>query len=126
MTDCLRYTVDGSDALEAKLEGICRTALDGVRALIPARTLLGLVLAGDHAVGEGGVLRSDGDERFFGDLRFHVLLRGNARSAEKNFRRGLDELAEKLALKADVERVGERLDGRLVIQILQRMHDGEL
>lgn len=98
-----RFTVDGSAALEARLAAICERVEEGVRALIPANRLQGLLLAGGYGRGEGGVLKQDDADQPYNDMEFYVLVRGNAVLGEREFRGALAHLGESLAPVAGLE-----------------------
>jgi len=98
-----RFTIDGSDALEQRLQMVCEAAAAGVRARFGPGRLEGLLLGGGYGRGEGGVLSgSEGDEPY-NDLEFYVLLRGDPRVNEKIHRKSLHGLAEKLEKAAGIE-----------------------
>src|SRR6185437_1721005 len=73
----LRFTMDGSDALEKHLARICEKVLGGVRALISENKLEALVLGGGYGRGQGGVLKTNSGDAPYNDLEFYVFLRGN-------------------------------------------------
>jgi len=98
-----RFTLDGSAALEAHLQRTCDEVLSGVRTLIPAGKLDGLLLGGGYGRGEGGVLRTSAGDQPYNDLEFYVFLRGNAVLSERQFRQPLHELGEKLSPAAGLE-----------------------
>jgi hypothetical protein len=98
-----RFTLDGSTDLEAHLQKTCDQVLAGVRALIPATKLAGLLLGGGYGRGEGGVLRSPAGDLPYNDLEFYVFVRGNAVLAERQFRHPLHELGEQLTPAAGLE-----------------------
>lgn len=98
-----RFTIDGSDALEARLEDTCRKVVAGISALVPARKLQAVLLGGGYGRGEGGVLRSSEGDVPYNDLEFYVFLRGNAVLAERQFRHALHELGERLTPEAGLE-----------------------
>ena len=92
-----RFTLDGSDALEAYLEELCGNVREGVRRLIPADRLDAVLLGGGYGRGEGGVLRTPSGDRPYNDLESFVFVRGNALLAERQFREPLHELGERLS-----------------------------
>lgn len=98
-----RFTLDGSDALEAHLARVCERVLAGVAALVPAAALEGLLLAGGYGRGEGGVLRTPGGDEPYNDLEFYVFVRGNAILAERRFRDPLHQLGHQLSPEAGLE-----------------------
>ena len=98
-----RFTIDGSPALEAHLAATCDAVLAGVRGLIPADRLEGLLLGGGYGRGEGGVLKTPDGDRPYNDLEYYVFVRGNAILAEKQFRHALHELGESLSPAAGLE-----------------------
>ena len=99
----VRFTLDGSPALEAHLAGVCEQVRDGVRALVPADKLDAVLLGGGYGRGEGGVLRTPDGDRPYNDLESFVFVRGNAVLAERQFRRPLHELGERLSPAAGLE-----------------------
>ena len=98
-----RFTLDGSAALESHLQNICEQVLAGVRRLIPADRLEGLLLGGGYGRGEGGVLRTPAGDLPYNDLEFYVFVRGQAVLAERQFRQPLHELGESLSPAAGLE-----------------------
>ena len=98
-----RFTLDGSPALEAHLQATGEQVLAGVRQLIPAGRLEGLLLGGGYGRGEGGVLRGPAGDQPYNDLEFYVFVRGQAVLAERQFRQLLHELGESLSPAAGLE-----------------------
>lgn len=98
-----RFTLDGDLALEEHLSLTCDRIADGIRGLIPARTLEGLLLGGGYGRGEGGVWRSASGDRPYNDLEFYVFLRGNRHLNERLHGRALHVLGEILTPQAGVE-----------------------
>ncbi|MDB6125655.1 MAG: hypothetical protein JWQ71_4648 [Pedosphaera sp.] len=92
-----RFTLDGSEALEAQLAEMCRRVLSGVQSLIPAPELEALVLGGGYGRGQGGVFKTVSDDRPYNDLEFYVFVRGNILLSERKYRRPLHELGERLS-----------------------------
>jgi hypothetical protein len=92
-----RFTVDGSDGLESHLAQICRNVLGGVKSLIPATCLEALVLGGGYGRGQGGVLKTDGDDKPYNDLEFYVFVHGNAVLSEHRYHHALEELGNRLS-----------------------------
>ncbi|MEI7533284.1 MAG: hypothetical protein WCK57_02865 [Verrucomicrobiae bacterium] len=99
----IRFTLDGSKALEAHLAQTCEKVLAGVKSLVPAAQLEGIALGGGYGRGEGGVLKTPGGDQPYNDLEFFVFIRGNAILAERKFRHPLHELGESLSPDADLE-----------------------
>ena len=81
----------------------CDLVFAGVRALIPADRLEGLLLGGGYGRGEGGVLRTPTGDQPYNDLEFYVFVRGQALLAERQFRQPLHELGERLSPAAGLE-----------------------
>ncbi len=93
----MRFTVDGSEALESRIA----RDLDGVReaalSAVGAENLSALILGGGYGRGEGGVYVVDGEERVYNDYDFFVVVPYSSRKRRK-------WLAEQLlAVKAAVE-----------------------
>ncbi|MEI6074102.1 MAG: hypothetical protein WCS94_00925 [Verrucomicrobiota bacterium] len=98
-----RFTMDGSDALESQLEATCEKVLTGVKALVPATMLEGILLGGGYGRGEGGVLKTAAGDQPYNDLEFYVFIRGNAILGERKFRHSLHDLGERLSPAAGLE-----------------------
>ena len=98
-----RFTIDGSPALESHLAQTCDQVLAGVRQLVPAAQLDGVLLGGGYGRGEGGVLKTPAGDQPYNDLEFYVFLRGNAILAERKYRLPLHELGESLSPAAGLE-----------------------
>ena len=98
-----RFTQDGNAALESHLQTTCEHVLAGVRRLIPADRLEGLLLGGGYGRGEGGVLRTLEGDLPYNDLEFYVFVRGQSVLAERQFRQPLHELGESLSPAAGLE-----------------------
>lgn len=98
-----RFTLDGSDALEAHLASVCDRVAQEVARIIPAARLDGLLLAGGYGRGEGGVLREASCDRPYNDLEFYVFVRGNAFLAERMYRGALHKLGARLSPEAGLD-----------------------
>ncbi len=98
-----RFTLDGSAELERHLDSVCTQVREGVRALVPASQLDGLLLGGGYGRGEGGVLRTTAGDQPYNDLEFYVFVRGNAVLAERRYRAALQELGHRLSPAAGLE-----------------------
>lgn len=92
-----RFTIDGSPALESRLEAICGLVRERVLQVVGHACLEGLVLGGGYGRGEGGVLRAlDGDAPY-NDLEFYVFLNGNRLWNQHRFCAALDQLGAALS-----------------------------
>ena len=98
-----RFTHDGSPELESHLQQTCELVLAGVRRLIPADRLEGLLLGGGYGRGEGGVRRTPAGDQPYNDLEFYVFVRGQAVLAERQYHQPLHELGESLSPAAGLE-----------------------
>jgi len=98
-----RFTIDGSAPLESHLAATCEKVLAGVKSLVPATKLDGILLGGGYGRGEGGVLKTATGDQPYNDLEFYVFIRGNAILAERKFRHPLHELGENLSPEAGLE-----------------------
>lgn len=92
-----RFTLDGSDELEALLARTCDRAAEEIRRIIPADLLEAVVLGGGYGRGEGGVLRTPAGDRPYNDLEFYVCVRGNPRWNERRFGAKLAAVAVELS-----------------------------
>jgi len=93
-----RFTVDGSDALEERLENICTQVRAGIQRIIPARKLEALVLGGGYGRGEGGVLQTLGADQPYNDIEFYVLVRGPCLWNQRKYGASLYAFAQDLSL----------------------------
>ena len=98
-----RFTMDGSDALESKLAATCEKVLSGVKSLVPAAKLEGVLLGGGYGRGEGGAMKTPVGDLPYNDLEFYVFIRGNSILAERKLRHPLHELGERLSPVAGLE-----------------------
>lgn len=98
-----RFTIDGSEALEARLADLCTQAREGVRRVIPDGALAGLALGGGYGRGEGGVLRGAAVDEPYNDLEFYVFFNGPALWVERRHRARLESLGHRLSEGAGVE-----------------------
>lgn len=92
-----RFTIDGSLALETRLQAICDQVASRVCALIPGNTLRAIVLGGGYGRGEGGVLRTSAGDAPYNDLEFYVFLNGSRLWGDYRFACPLASLAEELS-----------------------------
>jgi len=93
----VRFTIDGNELLERRLGQVCTEVARAVKAMIPARQLEAIVLAGGYGRGEGGVLRKGSIDLPYNDLEFYVFLRGNRIWQEHRYRTRLCELGDRLS-----------------------------
>src|SRR5438105_13305058 len=87
-----RFTLDGSDELEALLRQLCTHISERVARLVPEGKLEALVLGGGYGRGEGGVLTTDAGERPYNDLEFYIFLRGERLLNQKKYQPAFDIL----------------------------------
>jgi hypothetical protein len=87
-----RFTLDGSDALEAHLARICEQVRRSVQSLIPAKTLEAIVLGGGYGRGEGGVFKTAFGDQPYNDLEFYIFVRGNRLLATRKYQAGLEKI----------------------------------
>lgn len=99
----LRFTVDGDERLERRLQGICSEVAAGVRIIVPAALLEGVLLAGGYGRGEGGVLVTGDAHQPYNDMEFYVFLRGSTLMNDRRYKAALHELGESLSLGAGLE-----------------------
>jgi hypothetical protein len=98
-----RFTLDGDAALESHLAQICRSVRSGVRHIVPAHRLEGIVLGGGYGRGEGGVFRTDDGDKPYNDLEYYILIRGSTVLNERRYRHALEHLAHELSAEAGIE-----------------------
>lgn len=98
-----RFTLDGSDELEAKLNAVSVAATLGVRRIVPENRLEGLVLGGSYGRGEGGVFRTGCSDLPYNDLEFFTFVNGSCRLNERRYASALQDLSHELSRVAEVE-----------------------
>lgn len=98
-----RFTIDGSEKLEARLKAVCDDVLKLVRATVSDGKLEALLLGGGYGRGQGGVLRTSSGDEPYNDMEFYVCLRGSRLLNERKFRKRLHEIGEKLSPGAGLE-----------------------
>ncbi len=99
-----RFTLDGSDALEARVSALCAASREGVLATLGAGNVHALLLAGGYGRGEGGVLRrADGSDAPYNDLEFFVLLHGHPKLAPRRWEGALHRLGHELTPDAGID-----------------------
>ena len=98
-----RFTIDGSDALEAELSALCERARIAILDIMPARKVKALLLAGGYGRGEGGVLKTPTGDRPYNDLEFYVLHAGSDLFAEKVYASKIHHVGEELTGVAGIE-----------------------
>lgn len=97
------FTVDGHGTLEEHLADACASIAAGVRGLVPADRLEGVLLGGGYGRGEGGVWRTPTGDRPYNDLEFYICIRGNRHLNELRYGRALHVLGEVLTPQVGVE-----------------------
>jgi hypothetical protein len=92
-----RFTIDGSDELEARLRGLCSEVSDEIRAIVPPKRLQAIVLGGGYGRGEGGVLRTANRDEPYNDIEFYVFVQGNRHWNCRQYGGALCRIAEALS-----------------------------
>lgn len=98
-----RFTINGTDALEAALANFCEQARSGVLEIIPSHRIIALLLGGGYGRGEGGVLKTDEGDKPYNDLEFYILLSGSDLLNHKLYHHRVEELAHKLTAQVGIE-----------------------
>src|SRR6476660_7221197 len=90
-----RFTIDGSDRLEALLDRLCSDIADQICDLVPPKHLQAIVLGGGYGRGEGGVLRvANGADEPYNDIEFYVFIHGNRHGNCRRYGSALSKIAE--------------------------------
>jgi hypothetical protein len=98
-----RFTIDGSDALEAELSELCERARIAVLEIIPGRKVKALILGGGYGRGEGGVLKTAAGDKPYNDFEFYILHTGSDLFAEKLYAAKIHHMAEELTRAVGIE-----------------------
>ena len=98
-----RYTLDGDQAVEARIERDQQTIAAAVRAVVPAEQFVALVLMGGYGRGEGGYRDTAAGPEPYNDYDYFVVLRrGNSRERADTAAK-LAVLARRLESEVGVE-----------------------
>lgn len=89
-----RFTVDGTDALEARIAADMAAVRERVLALAPPEELTALVLGGGYGRGEGGVYQVNGEERVYNDYDFFVVVPHRSRARGRALLAKLQQVKE--------------------------------
>ncbi|MCC5834913.1 MAG: hypothetical protein JJU20_09295 [Opitutales bacterium] len=98
-----RFTVDGDAGLEAQLEKVCDQVQSALQKNLKGRRLKGVLLGGGYGRGEGGVFRTEQQDRPYNDLEFYLIVKGNPILNERRMGPVLDKLVHELSSLAGVE-----------------------
>ncbi len=88
----MRFTVDGSQALEDRIAQDLFEIREAVLARVGEGDLSGLILGGGYGRGEGGVFLVDSQERVYNDYDFFVIVPYSSRSRRKALMEALSEV----------------------------------
>lgn len=92
----MSFTVDGSEALEARIQSDMARVREEALAAVKAEDLTALALGGGYGRGEGGVYVVDGEERVYNDYDFFVIVPFASRKRRKQVFAQLQTVKEKL------------------------------
>jgi len=98
-----RYTQNGDAGLESHLAKVCQLVGEGVRGIVPAFVLEGVLLGGGYGRGEGGVLPTENGDAPYNDMEFYVFISGSTLLNDRLFKKALHHLGEKLSETAGIE-----------------------
>ena len=98
-----RYTVDGSEDLEARLQRSSELIKETLLAALPPDSIEGLLLGGGYGRGEGGVLRDSEGDHPYNDLEFYLFVRGDRHLFDHRFGDILRRLSHDIASAAGIE-----------------------
>ena len=98
-----RFTVRGSNAVEAEIGALLEEVARTVTERIPAAAYRALVLLGGYGRGEGGVVTVEGRERLHNNLDFLLIANGRRQRALAELRREVGEVLEGLVTKHGIQ-----------------------
>lgn len=99
----MRFTIDGSPALEDRLQRLCDKIQREAAAVIARKQLAALVLGGGYGRGEGGVLKTENGDEPYNDLEFYIFLKGNRLWNERLYGKQIHHLAQRLSVEAGLQ-----------------------
>lgn len=98
-----RYTLDGDDAVEARIAEDQRVIADAVTAILQPPAFRALVMMGGYGRGEGGFVNGPDGPGPYNDYDYFVVVRGMDRAARDALATKLAEAAQELEHKVGVE-----------------------
>ena len=113
-TSNARFTLHGSVALEQRLAQLADDTHLGVSEIVPPSQLRGILLAGSHGRGEGGVLTSPEGEIAVGDWECWILVRKSGLSQSPRLARRLQALGDRLSASTG-------LDARFIVRSVSQI-----
>ncbi len=99
----LRFTLDGSDALESLIAETCEEIGREVTRIVPADKFQALLLGGGYGRGEGGVLATPDGDAPYNDLEFFLLISGHPRLNERRYGAAIHALEHRMTEKLGIE-----------------------
>ena len=99
----VRFTRDGSDALESLIAQTCEEIGREVTRIVPAEKFQALLLGGGYGRGEGGVLSTPAGDAPYNDLEFFLLIQGHPRLNEKRYGAAIHSLEHRMTEKLGIE-----------------------
>lgn len=116
--DSERYTLDGDEAVESRIDHDQQVIADAVQALIDPAAFCALVLMGGYGRGEGGYVMHDGKPAPYNDYDYFLVVHGLNGEQRKQINLQLADQAKLLE-----EKVGVEVDFALLQE--QRLPDAE-
>jgi hypothetical protein len=98
-----RFTIDGSEALEARIAELCGQCADRIYTIIPSSKISCILLGGGYGRGEGGVLRNETTDTFYNDFEFYVICHDRSPFFIKKHQHSLHTLAKDLTREVGIE-----------------------
>ncbi len=98
-----KYTIHGSQEIDAKVEADLQIVKEAVLAEFPEKDIKAIVLGGGYGRGEGGVWFEDKAEMLFNDYDFFIFTSNLSKGKLRKFRRKLSALSEKLTEQIGIE-----------------------
>ncbi len=99
----VRFTRDGSDALESLIAQTCEEIGREVTRIVPADKFQTLLLGGGYGRGEGGVLSTPDGDAPYNDLEFFLLISGHPRLNERRYGTAIHTLEHRMTEKIGIE-----------------------
>lgn len=99
----LRFTRDGSDALESLITKTCEEIGHDVTRIVPAEKFQALLLGGGYGRGEGGVLATPDGDAPYNDLEFFLLVRGHPRLNERRYGAAIHAMEQRMSEKLGID-----------------------
>ncbi len=101
--NCQRYTLDGSDVIEARIDADQELIGKAVRQLMPGSELCAVVIMGGYGRGEGGYLWVDDEPAPYNDYDYFIVVQNMSAADVQAINPKVQALAKELEKQVGIE-----------------------